>query len=121
MSCLRGTPSPDLLAQAGKYAPLRKPPVTPFPVTNMTLSTDAADGYQVLKFTSSQSFVSTQTGNDSTNNSAGSYNIRYKQLSGTELTTQLGTPQNSGKSACWNFQFTNSGGSTTQPAITYCR
>lgn len=121
MSCLRGTPSPDLVAQAGKYAPLRKPPVTPFPVTNMTLSTDATDGYQVLKFTSNQSFVSTETGSDSTNNPAGSYNIRYKPVTGTELAALLALSANINKTACWNFQFTNSGGSTTQPAISYCR
>jgi hypothetical protein len=121
LSCFNGTPSPDLVGQGGKYTPIRKPPVTPFPITGMTLSTDATDGYQVLKFTSSQQFVSTETGTDSTTNAAGSYNIRYKPVTGTALATLLALAQNSSKSACWNFQFTSSGGATTQPTISYCK
>jgi phosphatidylethanolamine-binding protein (PEBP) family uncharacterized protein len=121
LSCFNGTPSPDLAGQGGKYTPVRKPPVTPFPVTGMTLSTDATDGYRVLKFTSAQQFVSTETGTDSTTNPAGTYNIRYKPVTGTALTTLLALAQNSNKSACWNFQFTSGGGATTQPAISYCK
>ena len=121
LSCLRGTPSPDLAGQGAKYSPLRKPPVTPFPVTNMTLSAAGSDGYQVLQFTSTAGFTSTETGTDSYVNGAGSYRIRYKQVSGTDLTTLLAQPANSGKTACWNFQFTTTAGLTTQPTVSYCR
>jgi phosphatidylethanolamine-binding protein (PEBP) family uncharacterized protein len=125
LSCFRGTPSPDLAGQSGKYFPLRQPPVTPFPVSAMTMTTDATDGYQVLQFTSAQNFTSTETGTDSYANSAGTYRIRFKPVSGTALATLLAQPQNSSKSACWNFQFTSAGGSstqtTTQPTISYCR
>ena len=121
LSCLRGTPSPDLANQGSKYSPLRKPPVTPFPVTNMTLATASADGYQVLQFTSAGSFTSTETGTDSYANAAGSYRIRYKPVTGTELATLLALSANSGKTACWNFQFTSAAAATTQPAISYCR
>ena len=121
LSCLRGTPSPDLAGQAAKYSPLRKPPVTPFPVTSMTLATASADGYQVLQFTSANTFTSTATGSDSYTNAPGTYRIRYKAVAGTDLATLLALNANSGKTACWNFQFTTSSGSTTQPAISYCR
>lgn len=121
MSCLRGTPSPDLAGQAAKYTPLRQPPVTPFAVSNMTLTTDSTDGYQVLQFTSGQSFTTTETGSDSYKNNAGSYRIRYKAVTGTALSTLLAQNANSGKSACWDFQFTNSTGTTTQPSVSYCR
>ena len=87
----------------------------------MTLVTDAADGYQVLQFQSDRPFTSTATGSDSYANSAGSYHIRYKAVTGTELTTLLAQRQHAGKSQCWNFQFTTSAGLTTQPTVSYCR
>jgi phosphatidylethanolamine-binding protein (PEBP) family uncharacterized protein len=119
LSCFRGTPSPDLAGQGAKFSPLRKPPVTPFPNSAMTLTTDAADGYQVLQFSSAQAFTTTATGTDSYANSPGSYKIRYKPLTGSELTTLLAA--NAGKTACWSFQFTSGAGATTQPATSYCR
>ncbi len=115
LSCFRGTPSP-----ASVGSPLRQPPVTPFPVTNMTLKT-AIDGYQVLNFTSGLTFKTTETGTDSYTNAAGVYNIRYKAVTGTELSTLLASAANSGKTACWDFQFTSGAGATTQPAVSYCR
>jgi phosphatidylethanolamine-binding protein (PEBP) family uncharacterized protein len=121
LSCFRGTPSPDLVGQGAKYIPIRKPPVTPFPVSAMTLSTDASDGYAVLKFTSTQAFTSTETGLDSYVNAAGTYNIRYKSITGTALDALLSLASNANKSACWNFQFSNNTSATTQPTITYCR
>ena len=121
LSCLRGTPSPDLAAQASKYSPLRRPPVTPFPVTSMTLATSATDGYQVLQFTSAAGFTSTETGADSYANAAGTYRIRFKALTGTDLATQLALAANSGKTTCWNFQFANTAGASTQPTVSYCR
>ena len=121
LSCFRGTPSPDLVNQATKYQPLRQPPVTPFPVSAMTLTTDATDGYQVLQFTSAQSFTTTATGSDSTLNGAGTYRIRYKAITGAALATLLAQAGNSGKTACWSFQFTSGSGLSTQPAQTYCR
>ena len=120
LSCFRGTPSPDLAGQGGKYSPFRQPPVTPFRVSNMTLTT-ASDGYSVLQFTSAISFTTTETGTDSYANAAGTYRVRYKQLTGTALSTQLALPANSSKSACWSFQFTDGSGNTTQPATNYCR
>ncbi len=122
LACFRGTPSPDLTGQGAKYSPIRQPPVTPFPVSAMTLTTDTSDGYQVVQFTSARSFITTETGTDSTTNAAGTYKIRYKSVTGAALTALLATAQNSNKSACWNFQFTNSSGSAqTQPTISYCR
>ena len=121
LSCLRGVPSPDLANQGAKFTPLRKPPVTPFPVTGMTLTTDAVDGYQVLQFTSARAFTTTETGSDSYANAPGTYRIRYKQVTGAALATLLAQAQNQGKSACWNFQFLDSAGTTTQPTISYCR
>ena len=114
LSCFRGTPSPVSVG-----APLRQPPVTPFPVSGMTLTTDPTDGYQVLQFTSARSFTTTETGSDSYANAPGAYKIRYKSLTGAALTTLLAT--NTGKTACWSFQFTSSTGTTTQPAVSYCR
>jgi YHYH protein len=113
LSCFRGTPS-----TAARGQPLRQPPVTPFPVTNMTL-TSAADGYQVLQFTSNQTFTTTGTGSDSYSNAAGSYKIRYKAITGTDLTTLLAT--NPGKTACWSFQFKTSTDVQTQTPMSYCR
>jgi phosphatidylethanolamine-binding protein (PEBP) family uncharacterized protein len=121
LSCFRGTPSADLVGQSAKYFPLRQPPVTPFPVSAMTMSTDSTDGYQVLQFTSAQNFTTTETGSDSYVNNAGTYRIRFKQVTGTALATLLAQTQNSNKTACWNFQFTTTTGSNTQPAVSYCR
>ena len=121
MSCLRGTPSPDLAGQGAKYKPFRQPPVTPFAVTNMTLTTDAGDGYQVLKFTSARAFTTTETGTDSYANAAGNYRIRYKAVTGTALAALLALSANAGKTACWTFQFTTDSGATTQPTTSYCR
>jgi phosphatidylethanolamine-binding protein (PEBP) family uncharacterized protein len=121
LSCFRGTPSPDLAGQGAKYSPIRQPPVTPFPVDSMTLTSDATDGYQVLQFSASRSFTSTATGTDSYTNAAGTYRIRFKPVTGAALASLLATNQHSGKSACWNFQFTSGVGSTTQPTIFYCR
>ena len=121
LACLRGTPSPDLAGQGGKYRPLRQPPVTPFPISAMTLVTDATDGYQVLQFTSARTFTTTETGADSYVNPAGSYKIRYKAVAGAALVTLLAQTVNAGKTTCWNFQFASSAGTTTQPTISYCR
>ncbi len=121
LSCFRGTPSPDLANQSSKYSPMRQPPVTPFNVSAMTLSTDSNDGYQVLQFTSAKTFITNEIGSDSYTNAAGTYKIRYKALSGSELAAALSQSKNSGKSMCWNFQFINATGTTTQPSINYCR
>ncbi len=118
LSCFRGTPSPDLAGQGAKYTPLRKPPVTPFPVTGMNLSL-TTDGYQVLQFNAAQAFNSTETGSDNYANAAGGYKIRYKALAGTVLSSMLAV--NAGKTACWEFQFTTTAGATTQPTVSYCR
>jgi phosphatidylethanolamine-binding protein (PEBP) family uncharacterized protein len=121
LSCFRGTPSPDLLGQGAKFSPVRQPPVTPFAVTGMTLTTEMSDGYQVLQFTSARTFVTTETGSDNYSNAAGTYQIRYKPVTGSALTALLNLSQNSGKSSCWNFQFSSGSGATTQPTISYCR
>jgi phosphatidylethanolamine-binding protein (PEBP) family uncharacterized protein len=121
LSCFRGTPSPDLANQASKFTPMRQPPVTPFNVSSMTLSTDSNDGYQVLQFTSAKTFITNEIGSDSYTNPAGTYKIRYKALSGIDLSNALAQGKNSGKSVCWNFQFLNSSGATSQPSINYCR
>ena len=121
LSCFKGTPSPDLAGQGAKYIPMRQPPVTPFPVNNMTLTTDSTDGYQVLKFTSNQTFNTNETGTDNYATAAGTYNIRSKSVTGTALAALLALSQNSSKSACWSFQFSNSSNATTQPAVSYCR
>jgi hypothetical protein len=121
LSCFRGTPSPDLANQGSKYHPMRPPPVTPFPVSGMTLTTDSVDGYQVLQFTSAVSFATTETGTDQYPNSPGTYRIRYKAVTGPALATLLALPQNTGKTVCWNFQFVSAGGTTTQPTTSYCK
>lgn len=121
LSCFRGTPSPDLAGQGAKFSPIRRPPVRPFDVSAMTLETDTVDGYQVLQFQSDRPFTSTETGTDSYANSAGTYRIRYKAVTGPELATLLAQSQHAGKSQCWNFQFTTGAGLTTQPAVAYCR
>lgn len=71
------------------------------------------------QFSSARSFTTTASGSDSYANTAGNYNIRYKAVTGTVLTTLLAS--NAGKTACWTFQFTNNAGSTTQPTMSYCR
>ena len=114
LSCFRGTPSTPSVG-----VPLRQPPVTPFPVSSMTLATDATDGYQVLQFTSAQSFTTNETGSDSYVNAPGVYKIRYKPVTGAELATLLAA--SAGKTACWRFQFTSGAGATTQPTLSYCR
>lgn len=119
LSCFRGTPSPDLAGQGAKYSPLRQPPVTPFPVSGMTLTT-AGDGYQELQFTSARVFSTTETGQDSYTNAPGTYRIRYRQLTGAELAAAL-QGANAGRTACWSFHFTTDGGAATQPPVTYCR
>ncbi len=121
LSCFRGTPSPDLAGQGAKFSPLRQPPVRPFGVSAMTLTTDATDGYQVLQFQSDRPFTSTETGTDSYDQPAGTHRIRYKPVTGAALAALLATGQHAGKSACWNFQFSDATGGTTQPAISYCR
>jgi len=121
LACFRGTPSPDLANQSSKFSPMRQPPVQPFKVSNMTLATDAKDGYQVLQFTSAINFTTNETGSDTYSNAPGTYRIRYKQLGGAELTNALTQSGNGNKTACWAFQFTDSAGATTQPNVTYCR
>jgi hypothetical protein len=121
LSCFRGVPSPDLANQASKFSPMRQPPVTPFGVANMTLSTDSSDAFQVLTFTTEKSFVSTETGKDSYSNMAGSYKIRYKALEGSELELALTKAENKGKSVCWAFQFKTATDSSNQPDVTYCK
>jgi hypothetical protein len=120
-NCISGVPSPDLANQASKYHPLRQPPVTPFNDTNMTLSTDPTDGYQVLQFTSANTFTTNETGSDSYSNPAGTYRIRYKELTGGALAAALALRSNAGATACWNFEFIDSTGATTQPQVSYCR
>ena len=119
-NCLAGTPSPDLPNQGSKYRPLRQPPVTPFNVSGMTLTTDT-DGYRALQFTSSIPFRSTETGSDSYTNAPGPYKIRYKQVTGADLDALLALRPNANATACWNFQFLNGGGATSQPSISYCK
>jgi hypothetical protein len=121
LSCFRGTPSPDLANQGSKYHPLRPPPVTPFPVSAMTLTTDPSDGFQVLQFTSSVPFTTTETGSDQYANAPGTYRIRYKAVTGAALAALLALPQNAGKATCWNFQFVSASGATTQPTVSYCK
>jgi hypothetical protein len=120
-NCLSGVPSPDLAGQGGKYFPMRQPPVTPFNDTNMTLTTDPTDGSQVLQFTSATTFDTTETGTDNYVNPPGTYRIRYAQVTGAALATLLAMPQNAGATACWNFQFTDGNGNTTQPSVSYCK
>jgi uncharacterized protein (TIGR03437 family) len=120
-NCLTGVPSPGLPNQGSKYHPMRQPPVTPFDDSAMTLTTDPTDGYQVLQFTSALPFTTTETGSDSYTNSPGTYKIRYKQVTGSALAALLALQQNAGATVCWNFQFLNSSGATTQPTVSYCK
>jgi len=120
LACFRGTPGPDFAGQASKYKPIRQPPVKPFAVSAMTLAR-AADGYDELQFTSALTFVTNETGSDQYSNAPGTYKIRYRQLSGAALQTELQLGKNAGKAACWSFQFSTAAGATTQPDVTYCR
>ena len=119
-NCLVGTPSPDLAGQGAKYHPIRQPPVTPFNVTGMTLTTDP-DGYQVLQFTSARNFTTNEMGTDSYQNLPGTYRIRFTQVLGDALPALLAQPRNLTATACWNFQFLDSAGATTQPSVAYCK
>ena len=74
-----------------------------------------------LQFSAAQPFTSTETGTDSYANAAGTYWIRFKPVTGSALAALLALSQNSGKSACWNFQFNNTAGTATQPTVSYCR
>ena len=121
MTCLIGVPSPDLAIQGSKYRPMRQPPVRPFRVSGMTLEKDAADGYEVLQFTSSIPFVSSENGADSDRNSPGTYRVRYKQVTGTELENLLARPRNRNATSCWYFEFTDGAEKTTQPPVSYCK
>jgi hypothetical protein len=87
----------------------------------MTLTTDATDGYQVLQFQTDRPFTSTETGSDSYEQAAGTHRIRYKPVTGAALAALLAKGEHAGKSACWNFQFSDGTRATTQPAISYCR
>ncbi len=117
LSCLRGTPSSDFAAQATHFTNLRNDPVTPFTVSNMTLTTDSS-GYSVLQFTSANTFMS-RVSNSAFNisNSAGVNQIKYKQLTGTDLTTALASAAPD-KTKCWNFQFPQAASSTN---INFCK
>jgi phosphatidylethanolamine-binding protein (PEBP) family uncharacterized protein len=93
LSCFRGTPSPDLVGQGGKFAPLRVPngPGGGPGVSNMTLDATAATlaigGTSTLQW-----------------NQAGiTYQILYRRTS----------------NLCWAFTFKTSGVQTA--AETYCR
>ena len=121
MSCLRGVPSPDLAIQGSKYKPLRQPPVRPFRVSGMTLTTHSTDGYQVLQFTSSIPFSTSETGGDRYRNSPGTYRIRYRQVTGPELVNLLAQRRNANATSCWNFQFFDVSGDMTQPPVNYCK
>jgi hypothetical protein len=117
LSCLKGTPSADFAGQAAKFTNLRNDPVTPFTVSSMTLTTDS--GYSVLTFTSATTF-NTRVDNStySISNPVGVNTIKFKQLSGTDLTTALAITANVGKTSCWQFLFPQAASSTT---MTFCR
>ena len=120
-NCLAGTPSPDLANQGSKYRPFRQPPVTPFNVSGMTLTTDA-DGFQVLQFSSAINFTTTENGTDRYPNAPGTYKIRYKQVKGEALSALLATQRpNTNFTACWEFQFLNGGSTASQPTVSYCK
>ena len=120
-NCLAGTPSPDLANQGFKYRPFRQPPVTPFNVSGMTLTT-GADGFQVLQFSSAINFTTTENGTDRYSNAPGTYKIRYKQVTGEALTAVLATQRpNTNFTACWEFQFLNGGSTVSQPTVSYCK
>jgi hypothetical protein len=54
-------------------------------------------------------------------NAAGACRIRYKRATGATPEAPMAPPQNRGKSACWDCQFTTAAGAAMQPAVTYCR
>lgn len=117
LACLRGTPSSDFTGQASKFSNIRTPPVTPFTVSNMTLTTDS--GYNVLTFTSSAIFLtSVDNSTASISNPAGVNTIKYKQLTGTDLTSALSLTANKGKTSCWQFLFPQAASSNT---MIFCR
>ena len=123
LSCLRGSPSPDLAGQSAKYVPLRSPPVDPLPaVSAMSLASETS-GYSTLQFTAATSFKTTSdsSNNYQTINPAGTYQILYKPLTGAALTTELVKAGNANKTACWEFQFKNSTGNTSQPTLNFCK
>jgi len=93
LSCFRGTPSPDLAAQGGKFAPLRIPdgPGGGPGVSNMTLDATAAS----LAIGGTTTLQWQQAGT--------TYQILYRRTS----------------SLCWDFTFKTSGVQTN--AQTYCR
>ncbi len=116
LSCLRGTPSADFAGQAAKFTNLRNDPVTPFAVSSMTLTTDSS-GYSVLQFTASSIFLTRVTNSTySISNPTGVNQVKYKQLTGTDLTTALAS--NTGKTSCWQFLFPQAASSTS---INFCR
>ncbi len=121
MSCLRGIPSPDLAGQGTKFSPIRQPPVTPFEVSDMTLSRSTVDDYHEVRFSSSRPFTTTELGSDRYENPPGAYRIRYRPVTGDALAALLTQARNRGKTACWSFQFTNDAGARTQPDAEYCR
>ena len=121
MSCLRGVPGPDLAGQSAKFSPMRQPPVTPFAVSGMTLRSDTTTGQQVLRFSTTRSFTTNETGQDSYVNAPGTYQIRWRSLKGDELEAALSQTANRGKLACWAFEFRQDAGAQSQPPITYCR
>ena len=83
-----------------------------------TLPADyTCDGYQILQFSAARAFIRTETSTDSYANPAGRYRIWFMPVTGSALTARLAAGANSGKSACWNFQFNNTAGVTTQPAV----
>jgi hypothetical protein len=117
LSCLKGTPSADFAGQAAKFTNIRNDPVTPFTVSSMTLTTDS--GYNVLTFTSSATFKTRVDNSDFPIFNTQSLNtIKYKQLTGTDLTTALAITANKGKTSCWQFLFPQAASSTN---MTFCR
>lgn len=115
LSCLKGTPSADFAGQASKFTNIRTAPVTPFTVSSMTLTTES--DYNVLTFTSQNTFLTTVNNSAySISNSAGVNTIKYKQLTGTDLTTALAS--NTGKTSCWQFLFPQAASSQT---MIFCR
>jgi hypothetical protein len=88
----------------------------------MTLASDTS-GYSTLQFTTVTSFKTTSdnSNNYQTINPAGTYQILYKPLTGAALTTELVKAGNANKTACWEFQFKNSTGNTSQPTLNFCK
>jgi hypothetical protein len=119
LSCLRGTPSPDFAGQASKFTNLRQAPVTPFSVSNMTLVLNDSSGYNILTFTSANTFLTTiDSSAASLSNSAGVNTIKYKQLTGTDLATAIASSNAfTGKTSCWAFIFSRASSTT----VYYCK